>query len=278
MNIYCNGDSFTAGEELLDYQFAGWPGYRSTGSYYSPSMDFDLRQWSTIRQQHAHNIFGSFEHFYEKEKEQSWAGQLSKITKNISVINGAVSGSTIAGINNRTTIDLITHRDKKFDFIFIQLTSPNRIGFYNSDLLEKYFMKEHPIGHLEKFSKIQQEIAKKYIECYSDKEFAIQYLYAMIGLKHTVKGLTGLYPIFLSSHKIWKDYIVNPLLTDKKLCNDKKIQILIKDSGILDIPNENIMEDAQLRNNFLHTPLKHFEPRCHEEFAKILYNKYINPR
>jgi hypothetical protein len=273
MNIYCNGDSFTAGEELLDHVLVGWPGYRPTGSILVKDTD---HQWGSRRRRQASIVFGSTENVLKKQKEQSWAGQLTEINNTISVINGAVGGSSIVGIANRTIADLTKHQNKKFDFVFIQLTSPNRIGFYNSNLPENYFMKEHPIGHIDKFPPLEQEIAKKYILYYSDKEFSIQYLYTVVGLKHAIYGLTGQYPIFLSSHKIWKDYITNPLLKDKNLANDEMIQILIKDSGILDIPDEDIMEDIQIKNNFLHTPELHFEPQCHKEFAKLIYNKYID--
>jgi hypothetical protein len=273
MNIYCNGDSFTAGEELLDYQFAGWPGYRAMGSILVKDTD---HQWGAVRRKIGSTIFGSIEYYLEKQKEQSWAGQLNKINNSISVINGAIGGSTITGIANRTIADLAKYRDKKFDFVFIQLTSPNRLGFYNSTLPETYFMKEHPIGHIDKFPPLEQEIAKKYILCYSDKEFAIQYLYTVVGLKHAIYGLTGQHPIFLSSHKIWKDYITIPLLKDQTLYNNEIIKILIEESGILTILDSDIMEDIQTKNNFLHTPGLHFEPRCHKEFAKVIYNKYID--
>lgn len=272
MNIYCNGDSFTAGEELLDHMFPGWPGYRPTGSILVKDAD---HQWGAVRSKKGWIAYGSIEYYLERQKEQSWAGQLSKINNGISVINGALGGSSIIGIANRTIADLTKYQDRKFDFVFIQLTSPNRIGFYNSTLPETYFMKERPIGHVDKFLPLEQEIAKKYILCYSDKEFSIQYLYTVVGLKHAIFGLTGQYPIFLSSHKIWKDYIINPLLKDEKLSNDKTIQVLIKDSGILDIPDDDIMEDIQIKNNFLHTPGLHFEPKCHEEFAKIIHSKYL---
>jgi hypothetical protein len=272
MNIYCNGDSFTAGEELLDHQFIGWPGYKTSGSIHVKDTDY---QWLAVRKRIGSTIFGSVDLLLEKEKEKSWAGQLNNLDNNISVINGALGGSSITGIANRTIIDLTKQQDKKFDFIFIQLTSPNRIGFYDSTLAEKYFMIEHPLGHLEKFSLIQQEITKKYIECYSDKEFSIQYLYAMINLKYAIKGLTGINPIFLLSHKVWKDYILRPLLEDEKLINHEVIKTLINNSDILNITDEDIMEDVQIKNNFLHTPLLHFESRCHKEFAKIIYNKYI---
>ncbi len=275
MNIYCNGDSFTAGEELLDHILPDWPGYRSTGSILVKDTDY---QWLYVRRKKAYDVFGSIEQLLKKEKEESWAGQINKIDNNISVINGAIGGSSIIGIANRTIIDLTNYRDKKFDFVFIQLTSPNRIGFYNSNLPENYFLKEHPIGHIDKFPPLEREIAKKYVLCYSNKEFSIQYLYTLNGLKHAVYGLTGKYPIFLSSHKIWKEYIIDPLLKDEKLSNNETIQCLIKDSGILNISDDDIMEDIQIKNKFLHTPLLHFEPQCHKEFAKIIYNKYIKLR
>jgi hypothetical protein len=272
MNIYCNGDSFTAGEELLDHLFVGWPGYRTTGSIWVKDTDY---RWLEVRKKIGISVFGSIEQFLKTQKEVSWAGQLNKIDKDISVINGSVGGASIIGIANRTIADLAKYKDKKFDLIFIQLTGPNRIEFYNSDLVENYFMKEHPIGHLEKFSEIQREIAKKYVESYSDKEFSIKYLYTMISLKYAIKGLTGKEPIFLLSQKVWKDYILDSLLNDNTLVDHEVIKTLINDSGILDISNDNIMETVQIKNNFLYTPLLHFEPRCHEEFAKVIYDKYI---
>jgi hypothetical protein len=74
---------------------------------------------------------------------------------------------------------------------------------------------------------------------------------------------------------VWKDYILRPLLEDEKLINHEVIKTLINNSDILNITDEDIMEDVQIKNNFLHTPLLHFESRCHKEFAKIIYNKYI---
>ncbi len=272
MNIYCNGDSFTAGEELLDHLFPGWPGYRTTGSIWVKDTDY---HWLEVRRKIGSTVFAGIDRLLEKQKEASWAGQLQKIDNNISVINGAVGGASITGIANRTIVDLSTYKNQNFDFIFIQLTGPNRLDFYNSDLVENYFMKEHPIGHLDKFSDIQREIAKKYVACYSDKEFSLKYLYTMISLRYAIKGLTGKTPIFLLSQKVWKDYILNSLLSDERLNNHKVIKTLINDSGILNITDYDIMEDVQIKNNFLHTPLLHFEPRCHEEFAKIIYNKYI---
>lgn len=272
MNIYCNGDSFTAGEELLDHLFPDWPGYRTSGSTLVKDTDFN---WLDIRRNRGCIVYGSLKYLLEKQKENSWAGHLGKIDKSISVINGAVGGASITGIANRTVVDLIKHQDKKFDLVFIQLTSPNRLHFYNSEIVDNYFMREKPIGHLDRFPEIERKIAENYVKCYSDKEYSIKYLYTMAGLKFAVKGLTGKDPIFLSSRNVWLDLILDPLQTNNTLSDHEVIQMLISNSGILDIPNENIMEYIQVKNNFLYTPLQHFEPRCHIEFAKIIYNKYI---
>jgi hypothetical protein len=272
MNIYCNGDSFTAGEELLDHLFPSWPGYRTTGSIWVKDSDF---MWLEVRRRIGTMVFGSIDALLEKQKEVSWAGQLKKIDNDISVINGSLGGASLTGIANRTIIDLVKHKDKNFDFVFIQLTGPNRLCFYNSECTDNYFLQEHSIGHIERFPPMYRAIAKKYVECYSDKEFSIKYLYTMIHLKYTIKGLTGKDPIFLLSHKAWKDNILNSLLNNKKLIDHEVINILVNDSGILNITDEDIMEDVQIKNNFLHTPLLHFESRCHEEFAKIIYNNYI---
>jgi hypothetical protein len=50
---------------------------------------------------------------------------------------------------------------------------------------------------------------------------------------------------------------------------------MLDNSGILDIPEENIMETTQMKNNFLFTPVKHYELKCHEEYARVIYNRYL---
>jgi len=273
MNIYCNGDSFTSGLEILDYQFSNFPGYSPTGSYLATDANYN---WARVRQNHGINFFGSYEELILQERSAAWPGQLKKIDNNINFINSGVAGSSITGIANRTTIDLLKNKNIKFDFIFIQLTSPTRFEFYNSDLSDSYFMREKPMGWIEFLpNQFEKEIAKGYMKYYKNEDYSIKYLYVMTGLKNLIKGITGIDPIFFISLKVLKYHILDPLEKNVMLKNNDIIQTLINESGILEIPEENCMDTTQIKNNFLFTPMKHFELRCHEEFAKTIYQKYI---
>lgn len=273
MNIYCNGDSYTAGQEILDYQFSDFPGYSPYGSHLAVFADHN---WARIRVKKGTEFFGSHENLISKEKEFAWPGQLKKINPDINIINGGVSGSSITGISNRTVIDLIKNKNIKFDFIFIQLTGPLRIEFYNSTLSKRKFMREITMGWIDDLpTQSERDIAKGYLKYYKDSDFSIKYLYALINLKNAVKGITGIEPIFLMGMKIWKDQIINPLLENNILKIDTHVQLMLDNSGILDISEENIMETTQIKNNFLYTPVKHYELKCHKEYARIIYNKYL---
>lgn len=273
MNIYCNGDSYTSGQEILDYQFPDFPGYSPNGSHLAVHAD---HRWAKIRVQKGIEFFGSYKNFISKEAEYSWPGQLKKINQNINVINSGLAGSSITGIANRTLVDLLNYKDKKFDFIFIQLTGPLRIEFYNSTLINNHFMREKAMGWIDLLpDQLEKDIAYGYLKYYKDSDFSIKYLYALINLKHAVKGITGIEPVFLMGMKIWKDQIITPLLANDILKKNTHVQLMLANSGILDIAEENIMETTQIKNNFLFTPIKHFELKCHEEYAKIIYNKYL---
>lgn len=273
MNIYCNGDSYTAGQEILDYQFSDFPGYSPNGSYLAIDGDYN---WARIRCQKGIEFFGSHENLISKEKECAWPGQFKKINPEINITNSGLSGSSITGIANRTLVDLLKNKDKKFDFIFIQLTSPTRVEFYNSTLLNSYFMREKTMGWIDFLpNQFERDIAKGYLKYYKDSDFSIKYLYALINLKNAVKGITGVEPIFLLGLKIWRDQILDPIINNSVLKKDENIQVLLTESGILNIGDDEIMENTQLENNFLYTPLKHYELRCHEEYARKIYNKYL---
>jgi hypothetical protein len=275
MNIYCNGDSYTSGQEILDYQFTNFPGYDKTGSP-GDRAAYANKHWANIRIQQGINFYGSYDKFLEEERKFAWPGQIKKIDKSIECINGGRAGSSIIGISNRTMIDLLKHKDKKFDLVFIQLTSPTRVEFYNWCMPKSYYMRETALGWIEFLPKeIEKQIAKGYSQLYNDADFSIKYLYSVVGLKNLVKGITGKNPIFLFSLKILKNYILDPLEQNTVLKNSDVIQSLIRESSILEIPEENFMEHTQIKNNFLYTPLKHFELKFHEEFAKLIYSKYL---
>jgi len=272
--IYVNGDSFASGSEIVDHLLPGWPGYHLTGSHLASDAD---QNWDKNRITAGIEYFGSYQNFMAEEKRHSWPSQIKKIDPDLEIINNSFPGSSITGILNRTIVDLLRYQtERKIDTVFIQITGPYRFEFYNSDLANKTFIREQSAGWLEKLpNEDEKEIAKRYLKLYKDEDWAIKYLYTMTSLRHAVKNIAGVEPIFLSSMKIWKEHILDPIFKNKKLSRDRNIQILLENSGMLSITDDDTMETVQISNNFLYCPCKHFEIRCHEEFSKIIYNRYL---
>lgn len=273
MNIYCNGDSFTSGTEILDDQLPGFPGYHLTGSHLAKDVDKD---WKIKRIQKAIEKFESHDKFSLEEKKHAWPAQLEKIDKSLYALNGATSGSSITSMANRTLLDLLENKNVKWDKIFIQLTSPYRFEFYKSWYDYRYFMNENTAGWAEKHKNSnERKIMLEYIQYYKDEDYSIKYLYSMIGLRNAVKGITGLEPIWLVGMKIWKDQILNSVNENKKLKSLSMMQTMIFESNIENIEDDDIMENTQIKNNFYYMPGKHYELKCHQKFAEIIYNKHL---
>jgi hypothetical protein len=274
LNIFCNGDSFTSGSDLMDHLFPNFPGFTTTNSPYAKDSD---REWSHKRQSKGIEYFKTIKDFKKAELDAAWPNQLTKINPNINVVNIGTNGASMAGIANRTIVELLKHKDTKFDFVFIQLTSPLRVEFYKSIYLHRHFMNEVRLGWLDYLNiQKEKELATIYASYYKDEDFAIKYLYTLLNLRYAVKGLTGVYPILVSSLKFWYDIIVTSLAKNDLLVKDPIIQILINESGILGLTDDDFMETVQIKHNFRFTPCLHYESKCHEEFAKVIYNKYIS--
>lgn len=275
INILCNGDSFTAGVELLDHLFTDWPGYIGVASHSERDI---CKDWADKRYSRAMSYFKSYDRRIQAERAAAWPGYFSKFDPNVNVVNIAHGGASITGIANRTILELSTNKSTKFDFVFIQLTGSFRMEFYRAFNVTKQYMNETPLGWIDRNLRDPNEkkIANKYATTFKDVDFSIKYLYALVGLKYAVKGMTGITPIFLGSCTVWvRDWLLDPILKSDIYSKDPMIRSLIDESGILNIADDDIMETTQIKNKFLYGPLNHFEPKCHEEFAKIIYDKYI---
>lgn len=272
MNIYCNGDSFTAGSGIIDNLLPNFPGYHTSGSHLVKDIDI---KWNQSRLQNGTEFFGSKYAYIRKQKDNAWPGQLAKIDSNLQVLNGAVDGASITGIANRTIIDLIANKNIKWDIIFIQLTGLYRFEFYNLESNDRKYMKESTAGWVEYIDNVyEKDIMKSYLKYYKEEEFILKYLYSLVNLRYAIKGLTDVNPIFLLGMKIWKEQLLNIKKT-VHFHNSIVISQLVKESMIDKITDDEIMETVMLENNFFYTPCKHYEIRCHEEFSKKLYEKYI---
>ena len=275
MNIYVNGDSFAAGIELIDWVLPGFPGYSTTESPIAAAASKETKAWYASSKKIASKYFGSVENYVKAQRNLAWPAELGKLDPALVVHNGGRGGASMPGIAHRTIADLLTLKAKGiiFDRVFIQLTSSYRFEIYDSTLIREKFILDRPFAWIDTLpSRTQQELGKCYIEQYKNEDLAIKFLYNLCTLKQAVKGLTGYEPIILSSQTAFTTAVIDPLKNNP----DPLIQLLLKESGILDILPEYCMQTVHRDNNFLYCPGMHFEHRTHQAYAKIIYNKYIN--
>lgn len=273
--IYCCGDSFTDGTELVDHLLPGYPGLKATNNLL---VNKDEKIWSATRFKEGRKYFGTEEKYRQTQKDAAWPGRLLKLDNRLSVINGSRDGISIVGIANRTLIDLMSiyNRSDSVDVVFIQLTSPTRLEIYNQKHPDKYFMNERTFGWIDTFeTKVEQHLGVATVKHYSVVENSIKYLYNMCMIKNAVKGITGTYPVFLGSYAEFIRNVVDPLIHRSELINNDTINCLLSNSGILNIPDDDIMSTIHEKNQFLYTPISHFEQRTHDLYANHIYNKYI---
>lgn len=273
--IYCCGDSFTAGTELLDYCLPSWPGYKTSGTLNVSQVE---KVWSEKRHKEGAEYFGNIDNYRSAQKSASWCGELSKINPKLLVINGSRDGISIVGIANRTLVDLLSiySAGDSVDQVFIQLTSATRLEIYNSDLPDSHFMSERTFGWIDTYTTDSEyAIGKATVKHYRDEHNSIKYLYNMCMIKNAVKGITGKYPIFLCSYKNFIERVVDPIVTSNELMSNNIITELLVNSGIREIHEDDIMETIHVSNNCLYTPVSHFERTTHKLYAKHIYEKYL---
>lgn len=274
MNIYVNGDSYTAGSELTDWVLPGFPGYNSVGPPIAGEVSKEIREWTTLKWQEASKHYGSTDNYIKAEKSLAWPAELSKLDSKLFVDNGSKNGASMTGIAHRTIADLLMNKAQgiAFDRVFIQLTSCNRFEIYDVNIPQQKFIVDKQVGWIDNLpEKTQRELGKSYVAQYKDADYAIKFLYNLCTLKQAVKGLTGQEPIILSSLFFFTNNVITPLKDN----TNPLIQTLLKESGILDIADEDCMMTVHKDNNFLYLPVSHFEHRTHQAYAKIIYNKYI---
>lgn len=273
--VYCCGDSFAAGTELLDYRLPSWPGYKTTGTLYVTRED---KNWSSARHREGVVYFGSDAQYRDAQKEASWCGELSRLDNNITVINGSRDGISIAGIANRTLADLLSiyAGGDTVDTVFIQLTSASRLEIYNSTMATTHFMSERTFGWIDTYTiPSEYTLAKATVQHYRARENSIKYLYNMCMIKNAVKGITGKYPVFLASYSDFIKGVIDPILAIPELASNNIINELLVNSGIQNIPADDIMETIHLRNNCRYTPISHFEGKTHQLYAAHIYEEYL---
>lgn len=280
MNIYCNGDSFTAGGELLDFLLPEFPGYRKEGDpfFIVNQLTKSEKEWYSNRIRLNLEKYGSMENFENAQRAAAWPKQLEKIDTSLNVNNAGSCGSSILGIANRTILDLLESKRKGiyYSYIFIQLTAANRIEIFDSEKPDDLFLIERSAGFIDTMpTESSRKIGKAIVTSYREEEYSLKYLFTLNLLIEAIKGITGITPIILGSCYSFLRGIVGPIQNKEELKNNDQIKILLSNTNILSMSDDNVMETIHNKNNFLYCPCFHYEIRTHEEFAKLIYNKYI---
>jgi hypothetical protein len=275
INVYTNGDSFTAGAELADGILPGVLPLKS-GPYMCGIYELSTKEkkWAHDRYLAGIKFYGSIENFETAEKSLAWPAELSKINSKIQVQNGSKGGASMVGIAHRTISDLMLSNTAgiHFDFIFIQLTNTWRIEIYDAKKSHNKFIHDTPLSWVNSFeTESKRNLGNSYIKQYTTLDFAIKFLYNLCSLKYAIKGLTGVSPIFLSASSFFTDNAIDPIIDIK----DPIIKNLLTESGILEIPKECCMSTIHNLNNFDFTSGGHYEHRTHQAYARIIYDRYI---
>lgn len=304
MLIYCNGDSHSAGSELADDLYPGWPGFSVDNIINSEKKLFtaskNLIQHKFINAANINilemkclpDIYDNkIETHYQTvqsvleiiEKYRAWPNQLHLIDSEIKVINEARGGAGMTGICQRTVVDLIRLKSEniKVDKVILQLTSTSRPEIYDIDIHE--FMYERPIGSDRQFWKEEDDyiIAKSIEKKYTTHDYLIKYLYTLCSAVEAIKSLTGDYPLIVDSFNI--EYIKSDIFsldTHFKIKDIKqnldRFSALLTGSRINNIFLPTMMEVSK-EVEFAFCVMGHFSVDVHKKFAEVIYEN-INSR
>jgi hypothetical protein len=258
MLVYVSGDSHTAGIELGDYILPNWPGLR-------PTRDINLN-WDKAR----HALYDRYESvLFKLNKKLSWPGQLQE-KYNLELISSAKGGASMQGIANRTILDLsrLKKLNRAPEFVFIQLTSMYRYERYQAEAKDSGIVDSSVVTILYD----EKNPLFNIVSTYTDQDFAIKYLYELIGLYNSVYSICGKYPILLSTDisRITLDRILE-LASSNKLLSE-----FLDLAPLTEIDKNNTpMDDIHSTGNFLYGPAGHYEHRTHTKYAEEIYERYL---
>jgi hypothetical protein len=313
MLIYCNGDSFTAGAELIDHLFDDFPGYTA-----ERFLNLDENTWPQEIQNFLFKRRQSENHFInadilklesteitgitlsetrtpeykmpfsvivkDLEKKFAWPNQLKLLNPGSKVINEAWAGAGIAGICQRTVKDLLELKKNGRipDHVIVGLTSHPRLEIYDAEHIN--FMYEMPLtGQRAAKSAADQPIIQSYLAKYKNIDWAIKYLYTLMMMVNAVYGIVGKYPLLLNCGSLkW-------LISDIDNFKEHVIHMMKFQDNVYAYNNtfkflRELVEDSRINStlpndiySYAHTFDKPFCLRNHARHeAHELFAKYIN--
>lgn len=216
-NIFCNGDSFTAGISLADFLIPTYKGpfalQRELLAQRQEFMDFkniflntNYGPWDKILNycpgdhiefsENNNSSWVKLEGNWDRiEKKHAWPKHLSNLS-NYNTYNYARGGNSIQSILLSTIlgINALEKQGVKIDLVIIQITSLFRTEFFSATLPEVILSKSLGFPD-EKFQKAVEEYARVQDEC----DLFIKYLYTLVAITEFVKLKTGRYPVYIDA-------------------------------------------------------------------------------
>ena len=295
--IYCNGDSFTAGVCLSDSVVPEYPGHFSRADLQfnqkvanrfreskTKFMNTTFVDYDQIRD--TKNLYIDFlenqelgsvplgNHMSFLEKRMAFPAQLTKLNKNIEVINAAIGGASMGGIANRTILDLLEYKRKNvtIDKVLIQLTSTSRYEFFNISSFQS-FIYDGPIGHFPNDN--QNKISELLSDAHSNQDQLIKYMYHMAAMCQLVNLITGKPPILIDSNN--GPFIITDLHDTDKLIRETVPYNLdhwnsIRRHSMIDTTHFNFMENIAASIEKPHEWDGHYNVELHKLTAEKLIN------
>lgn len=279
MLVYCNGDSFTAGESLYDYVLPKYlgPMNKKEISTYSKNIkhfqkvkdtyDCKYVDYNSIKTINNTNLeffddkrLGAVQYCSVRnilEKQLAYPAQLEKVDKSINAINAAIAGASITGIVYRTIIDLLEFKaeGRKIHRVVIQLTSAGRGEFFSPN--EKNLIMDRPFSYFNDSN--HQRISKLVTITHTEEDFMVKYLYTVSLLKEVCLSITGKLPVIIDSFNgTYFDPVVKRL--DNTIKNDNPSEYnqfeKILEHSMYNTWNNNFMKNIA---NTVKRPLEHDE-------------------
>ena len=265
--IYVNGDSFTAGTGLSDYEFI--PDFEKYNKHNISMPDYyQVRRKALTHSEESYKI---------RNKELSWPARMGKIL-GTEVINAGEGGSSMSSILYRTLLDLTKLQMEGItpERVIIMPTSANRISLIQPDNAinsnpsevlntNRPWIQSVVLGNIETNPFIEPFI-KETILIQPESALTIKWLLEIALIKNVVNSLIGQHPII-----VIPEFIITHIKSQLKMLNvinNPEFSELISASDILNIDSTLLMHPINC------LPDRHYDNKSHEVFAHKVA-KYI---
>ena len=241
--IYCIGDSFTAGTELVDHIYCD----NHPGNFKITDNNYDSINWlKTVK----YNDI-SVEEILIEEKKRAWPNKLASLL-NCNVINNSYRGQSLEGIVNQTITDCI--KNNQIKTIIMQL-----IPMYRKEIAFRGELCPIQLSFMYE-DKSLNELNKFFVENESDYTLYKRWLFDVIRIKN-----------FCTDANIKLYFVDVYAMSNKPKIKIDDIILLEKYANINTISNMGNIAISMLFEK-IKCPGGHFTEKIHDLFAKALYD------